>query len=306
MSQSRRWCFTLNNPSDEEKASFASFAEKSSYLIVGQEVSSTGTPHLQGYAVFAKPWRLSRLRKRYGRAHFEPAKGSSVANRTYCSKDGNFREYGTCPMDGRGLSDKFQKDWRVFIEAARRGEFDSIPSDIYVRYRNTWHAECRDYGPKPPARDVLDNEWWWGSTGTGKSRTAYESYPDAYRKGLNKWWDHYRAEEVVIIEEWSPKQELFLTDFLKNWTDHYPFIAEKKGTSCFIRPKKIIITSNWDLRECFKNEQDIEPLLRRFKITHFGSHAFNPYSKPLHITADVDTETKVSESPKSPQPNMLS
>jgi hypothetical protein len=284
--QSRRWCFTLNNPVDTELSELHDFAQTCTYFIAGYEVGASGTAHIQGYFVCPKAWRLSRLRKLNGRAHFETAKGTSEQNRAYCSKEGNFEEFGTCPLDGEGLSRKGKADWKKCIESARRGDFESIPSDLYVRYRNTWHNECRDYGPKPPARDVLDNEWWWGPTGTGKSRTAYETYPDAYRKGLNKWWDHYRSETVVIIEEWSPKLEMFLTDFLKNWSDHYPFIAEKKGTSQFIRPLKIIITSNYSMQECFTQEQDRLPLLRRFKVTHFGDHVFNPALRPVLVTGD--------------------
>lgn len=269
MTQSRRWCFTLNNPTVSEVSALHDFALSCDYFIAGDEKGSSGTPHLQGYFVLARPWRFNRLRKLNGRCHWEPAKGSSEENRTYCSKEGKFEEFGELPLDRVGLSEKNKADWKALIGFARAGDFDSIPSDLYVRYRNTWHAECRDYGPKPSSRDTLDNEWWYGATGTGKSRTAYEQFPEAYRKGLNKWWDHYRGEDVVIIEEWSPKQEQFLTDFLKVWSDHYPFIAEKKGTSSFIRPKKIIITSNWHLKDCFVNDQDIQPLLRRFKITHF-------------------------------------
>lgn len=37
----------------------------------------------------------------------------------------------------------------------------------------------------------------------------------------------------------------------------------------FIRPKKIIITSNYSIEECFHNEQDIAAIKRRFKVTKF-------------------------------------
>lgn len=114
----------------------------------------------------------------------------------------------------------------------------------------------------------LKNEWWWGAAGTGKSRKAFEEYPNAYIKSLNKWWDGYHDQEVVIIDDWSPNQEV-LVDHLKHWADRYPFPAECKGSCMKIRPKKIIITSNYPIERCFSREEDQEALRRRFKVTQF-------------------------------------
>ncbi len=51
--QSRRWIFTLNNYTEEEVADLEREEEVFTYLLFGKEiVSSTGTPHLQGYFEF--------------------------------------------------------------------------------------------------------------------------------------------------------------------------------------------------------------------------------------------------------------
>lgn len=109
----------------------------------------------------------------------------------------------------------------------------------------------------------LDNEWHYGASGTGKSRGVRTRFPKAYIKSNNVWWDGYAGEEVVIIEEMGPKQ--IGAHHLKQWADHYPFKAESKGSYTSIRPKHIIITSNYSIRDCYPEPQDYEPLERRFK-----------------------------------------
>lgn len=75
----------------------------SNYLIQGEEVASTGTPHLQGYVQFLKMTKkcsaiLSLTQKVSGWRnyyHVLSCKGSDDDNIKYCSKDGNYTEFGT-------------------------------------------------------------------------------------------------------------------------------------------------------------------------------------------------------------------
>ncbi|AXQ66454.1 MAG: putative viral replication protein [Tantalovirus resnatis] len=99
--QSRRWVFTFNNPSSDDKSRVADFlndADVCVYAVVGREFApTTGTPHLQGFAIFGqnrtRPWVLSRL----GPCHVEPALGTSKQASTYCKKEKDFDEYGVFP-----------------------------------------------------------------------------------------------------------------------------------------------------------------------------------------------------------------
>lgn len=107
--------------------------------------------------------------------------------------------------------------------------------------------------------------WIFGPTGVGKSHYARHAFGTCYPKGKNKWWDGYRNEETVVIEDVDPADGVWIAYFLKIWGDKYPFIAEIKGRSKEIRPKRIIVTSNYTLRECMGRTEDYEPLIRRFK-----------------------------------------
>lgn len=85
---SKTWCFTLNNYSEEELKALRLLPDIT-YLLMGKEVSSTGTPHIQGYITFKNAHRFSAMRKFSPRAHWEPTRVDAAANR-YCRKDGDY------------------------------------------------------------------------------------------------------------------------------------------------------------------------------------------------------------------------
>lgn len=86
----RKWCFTLNNWTNEEKNEILSHFGTMAQYILGYEVGEEGTPHIQGYLEFKNAVHMSSLKKVMPRAHLERAKGSTKQNYNYCSKDGEF------------------------------------------------------------------------------------------------------------------------------------------------------------------------------------------------------------------------
>lgn len=99
-SQGTRWCFTINNPTDDDHQSVADLFDNRDlvkYGIVGREVGESGTPHLQCFVIFNRNKRFNALRRLLPRAHFELTRGNSQQAADYCKKDGDFDEHGTFP-----------------------------------------------------------------------------------------------------------------------------------------------------------------------------------------------------------------
>lgn len=123
--------------------------------------------------------------------------------------------------------------------------------------------------------DTLEHEWIWGPTGVGKSKSVNDNYPEHFKKSKEIFWDSYQFEDVVVLEDVDETWEDVLWE-LKVWADHYPFAAKiKHKPSIKIRPKKIVVTSNYTLEELMvrvfarkgvKHDPElIRALERRFK-----------------------------------------
>ncbi len=92
MNACKRWCFTLNNFTQDECTRIITYINSSEvqFGVVGKEVGENGTPHLQGYVRLQKKVRLTGIKKIIGsRSHLESAMGTDDDNDKYCTKDGD-------------------------------------------------------------------------------------------------------------------------------------------------------------------------------------------------------------------------
>lgn len=247
------------------------------YVVYGKELApTTGTPHLQWHIWFTSPKTHSAATKLLPGCHVLPSDFPSESIE-YCKKDGDFTERGTPPVSkaaqGEAGKKAEQERWKRARELAIEGKLEDIDADIYIRCYGTLKRIKEDHQAVPSSMEHFDFHWFQGPSGTGKSRTAHEENPGAYLKNPNKWWDGYTPGQTVIIDEWSPGHAC-LADHLKKWADHHPFCAETKGGTRFLRPPKIIITSNYTISECFPESKDADPLSRRLKVKQFGSAGF--------------------------------
>lgn len=251
--RNRNWCFTLNNytPVEEEEIQ----ALESRYLTYGHEIGESGTPHLQGTIVFANAVRFNTVKRLFPvRVHLEPCIDLHKSI-TYCQKDGLVFESGEPPKTSKQKGEMEKIKWDEAREQAEAtGSFED--SSLQIRYcRNAeWMFTRKKMKIKHDNLDHLDNYWYYGPTGTGKSKTAREKFAGCYVKLQNKWWDGYIDEETVLIDDLDKRQE-WIIPHLKHWADRYPFPIETKGGGGFqIRPKRIVVTSNWHPKEIWETQ----------------------------------------------------
>lgn len=271
----RKFIFTWNNYPAED-AYLARFDQiPYRYIVFGKELApTTGTPHLQGFLYFSNGRSVESVRRLLPGCDVRIGRGSVDQIITYCTKDGDFKELGERPLNDLAKGDGERLRWATALQNARLGDFENIDPQIFLSHYSSIrriHAECR---PLPEALPSLENYWIWGDSGVGKSRGVRERYPGIYPKPLNKWWDCYSGQREFILDDVDPSHGPWLGGLLKQWTDHYPYIAEIKGRSEPIRPTVCCVTSQYELREVFSESRALEALSRRFTSLHFPDSGF--------------------------------
>lgn len=264
MSKNRSWCITINNYTDHDVNALKSLNYK--YLVIGFEVGLQGTPHIQGYVTMKSPITFQSLHNKIPKAHLEVAKGNAESNRKYCTKDGKFEEFGDVPKQGK------RSDINEVKELVKAGKSMAEICEVASSYQSIKVAqELKKYW-EPQRNFKTYVYWFYGPTGTGKSRLAQEMFPDAYWcMDTHKWWEGYDAHETVVINDM--RADFCKFHVLLNILDRYPMRVECKGGTRQLLAKTIVITTCKSPEEMYANrtEEDMGQLLRRIdNVLYFG------------------------------------
>lgn len=192
------------------------------------------------------------------------------------------------------------------FELAKNGERDKIEGQYLIKYekqiielyKSNLQTKNLYYDQKKINNINYQKNFmvlFYGKADTGKTFRAdgvirayqkfwelycnYKNIPfkpwNYFKKSKTKWWDDYIDEEIILIEECTPKFFQYYEDLLKEWTDSVPFKSEVKGShnKNLIRPKVFIFTSNYSLEElCYLNNENYDPekllipLKRRIRV----------------------------------------
>lgn len=264
--QARYWILTIPRDSFDPTKDPTKYGKRCVY-VQGQLESgaNTGFEHYQLYVCFDRAVRLAHVISQFPRSHAEPTR--SDAAREYCVKSdtriGEPFVFGKLPLRRNSKT-----DWESVWESAINGDLESIPASVRVQSYGALRKIHADYMECV----ALDRTCtvFWGATGTGKSRRAWEEASlDAYSKSpTSKFWDGYRGQNNVVIDEF--RGDIGISHLLR-WLDRYPVSVEIKGSAVPLRSSKFWITSNLHPSEWYPSldQETLAALLRRLSITEF-------------------------------------
>lgn len=287
--RARSWCFTKNNPDGSEL-----YDIECKYIIVGNEYGEkNNTHHHQGFIMFKNATTFKRVKKILPEgSHIEICKGSPQDNIKYCSKEEILFEKGEKPKQGK----RTDLDEIKEIVENHGGMKDIL--NIAKSYQSAKMGEILLKYKEKPRTWKTNVKWYYGSTGVGKTKTAFEELNEPWVSGKNlKWWEGYDAHENVIIDD-------FRGDFctfheLLRILDRYEYRIENKGGSRQLLAKNIIITCPKSPEEIYENrsDEDIKQLLRRIdEIKNFDEISELEIFNTEVIDTEVEGNTKASTS----------
>lgn len=262
--RSKYFVFTINNYTPEEEFLLLFLQQPCTYICWGYEVGEEeGTPHIQGYMEFSYviDRKVVSKFKEFNRAYLAQRKGTAEEAIKYCKKGGNYFELGNVFVPKPGV----RRDLDEVRECARDNGMKEVSqwanlqqircAEKYLEYNES----KRNWKPT-----VL---WFWGPTGTGKSRMAHDLSVDPYIKSEgSKWWNGYDRHEHVIIDDFRDGHMSF--NELLTLLDRYERRIECKGGMRQFVAKQIIITCNAPPSDLYCNVVDErkDQLLRRIDV----------------------------------------
>lgn len=238
-SKIRNAFYTLNNYTSDHVSQLKRLP--CTYHVMGFETGDSGTPHIQGLIIFKNPRAFKSVHKLLFNAHIAPMRGTHKQASDYCKKDGEYHEAGDLPNPGKRTDiDTLVGMLRDDYKGNSTQMFCDKPADSFRFYKFLDRIAVNLQQPRTTKTEVI---WCHGPTGCGKSRWAYETYPNAYSKNLDEsFWENYQGEETVIFDDLRPSH-FSLTTLLRLF-DRYPLQVKVKCSSAQFRRLRIIVTSS--------------------------------------------------------------
>lgn len=279
MSRNRAWCFT-----DYVRDEVFLLGLPYSYICWGEEVCpTTGRDHWQAFIYLKDAKTVSAARKMMEGRHIEAQAEDATNDQSigYCRGDYTnhkgeykplnavFKEFGTQPKQGK------RTDIKNVLTAIQNG--DCTMRDIVTKatsFQSVRMAELQLKYFEPPRNWKTEVYWFYGKSGTGKTKTANEMCEDPYVcMESNKWWEGYDAHEDVIIDDYRP--EFCSFKMLLMLLDRYECRVECKGGSRQLRAKRIFITTPRNPADTWQGKtlEDLYQLSRRItEVREFHYH----------------------------------
>lgn len=260
MSIAKRWCFTLNNPTEEDKEQWLGTPADGpqinlggiEYMIFQEERGANGTLHWQGFLILKNKEKMTWLKNNIShRAHWEVARGTNEQARDYCRKEDTYtgglrHEYGKLPERApvKKRDERLQdaaEELDIVKEGYKRPR--EIPSMTLMQcgFLPAYKELTADIlGPYRPELKIITLV---GPPACGKSYCIQKNFPGHGRCicGNNGVWFQNPLADVMVFEEFCGQIQL---QRMLQYLDPYPLALEVKGG---MRPAMytiVVITSN--------------------------------------------------------------
>ncbi|QGH73070.1 MAG: Rep protein [CRESS virus sp. ctjUS5] len=231
--------------------------------------NNTNYLHWQVAVALKRKGSLLVMKHLFGdRAHIEFSRSAAIDE--YVFKDDTAIENTRFEFGKKTLKRASGKDWDLIRGLAESGDFKSIPSDVYIRsYSSLKKIFVDNVKPMVCSSDLRK---FWGRTGSGKSKRAWEEASlQAYPKSpTTVWWCGYQGHANVVIDEF--RGQIGISHMLR-WLDRYPVLVEVKGSTVVLECSKIWITSNIAPEEWYPDlDKETQAALRRrfSQVIHFN------------------------------------
>lgn len=325
-----RWCITWNNPNIEESELATKLQSNSSIKggIFQLEVGDSGTEHYQMYLEFTGAVRETGVRKALGTTAVSTfcAKGSKEDNIKYCSKVkgriGECFRWGTCSKEFKSEQGK-RNDLDRFAVAVRKAgkiteeikeEFpghllhfrkhvkDMLEEEARAKAEAEelafWQEQIRreDAGEETQGQQQRELILLFGPTAVGKTTYAmkdsirYNNQLPYKKSGSTKWWDGYKGQDCVIIDEWRNK--FGSIEDINEMSNKGTLQIEFKGGCTVLSADRMYFTTNRHPLHIFGTEWKdprYRALVRRFKQVHWWNDnkvlkvLKNPGEEPVYM-----------------------
>lgn len=247
----RLTCFTVYDMTLD----MSKLAEHVEYLAYGKEICpTTQREHYQAFAYTKTAQRWTWWHKLLSPNHFEECHGTLEQNEKYCSKSGNYTEFGTKPM-GNGK----RRDLVEMCDLVCNGALTATPLDeivtqpenraTFVQYHNgmtkLYYMQVTNKARKVDVNTAPEVIYIWGPPESGKGYLAHvkENYKlfNIPHGNKYKWKDGYAGEDAVLYDNVT-ENNIDPTRLLVE-IDRYFIQVPVKGGFVGWRPKRIYITS---------------------------------------------------------------
>lgn len=232
-----------------------------SYMVVSREDHhESDGKHMHVYIEWVAPFRTTNERAfDIDGFHCNIRKVSKTKWKSveYAKKDGEFKEYKpeNCPQCTLDTMDKNEK--RIFLKT-------HDPLKLYDENLISEEQCVRIIKAKQfieTQRDNTEREkpvvlWFYGGTGSGKTRTATEIARESGKSWWMtsdpdlKWFDGYHGQEYAIIDDFR-RQGIKFNHVLR-LADRYPYRVQVKGGYVNWCPKVIIFTCPVHPHDCYQ------------------------------------------------------